>query len=150
MIGAASSRRKKNDPRTRLISRLPCDGGGCNYEVRKKASHEMVAPIYTSACGGSCLGRPKGEGERMKENYRTAANRIFYVCLRKQTKCPPIIAVKTNWEWYVEAKDGSIMLESVSATDSWDAKAAGVQAWNAKFVDKVEETNETPQTQNDN
>jgi len=71
----------------------------------------------------------------MSEDYNKAANRIFYVAMRKQVKCPPMLAVKHNWGWVVESKDGSIYLESVKAVDVWDAKAAGVQEWINKYVD---------------
>ena len=65
----------------------------------------------------------------MVENYHIAASRAFYVYLRNQVKCPPMIAVKTTWGWFVEAKDESVSLDQVKASDSWDAKTAGVQEW---------------------
>ena len=75
----------------------------------------------------------------MGESYGTAASRIFYVCLRKQVKCPPMIAVRGQWGWFVEAKDGSVYLESVNASNSWDAKTAGVEEWAERFVEQPKE-----------
>jgi len=66
-------------------------------------------------------------------NEQTYLSRTFYTSLRRATKCPPIIAVKTNWGYYVETKDGKFHIESVrNEANIWEAKSRCVEEWAKK------------------
>jgi len=58
------------------------------------------------------------------------ADRRFYVNLRKDTGCPPVVLINLeNLGYGVETKDGSVYMECVNAPSSWDAKSQCVEEW---------------------
>ncbi len=71
-------------------------------------------------------------------SYYTAFSRAVYNLMRKETGCPPVIAVRlrpAHWGWYVEMKDGSCSIESVSTSEAsgvWEAKCKCIEKWQAK------------------
>lgn len=77
------------------------------------------------------------DGETMDaiRSFENAFSRAIYGRMRKETGCPPVIAVRLNpahWGWYVEMKDGSCSIDSVSpneASDVWEAKCRCIERW---------------------
>lgn len=66
----------------------------------------------------------------MAKNHNIEASRIFYVRMRKVTGAPPIVCIKySDGSYYVETKDGKIYLESVNASNAWDAKTYCIDEW---------------------
>jgi len=71
------------------------------------------------------------------ENLNTAFSRTMYKQMRKDTGCPPVIAMKlspAHWGWYVEMKDGSFSIDAVPAdqvSDVWEAKCKCIEGWQA-------------------
>ena len=66
------------------------------------------------------------------EDINKAFSRAVYKETRKDTGCPPVIAVKlkpAHWGWYVEMKDGSFSIDAVKATDVWEAKCKCIKGW---------------------
>jgi len=61
-----------------------------------------------------------------------AFSRAVYKLMRKDTGCPPVIAIKlspAHWGWYVEMKDGSFSIDQVKAADVWEAKCKCIKGW---------------------
>jgi hypothetical protein len=66
------------------------------------------------------------------QKSQTAFSRAVYKLARKETGCPPVIAVRlrpAHWGWYVEMKDGSFSIDSVMASDVWEAKCKCIEGW---------------------
>lgn len=65
--------------------------------------------------------------------FRTAFSRALYTRMRREAKCPPVIAVRfAHFGWYVEMKDGSFSIETVSTStvsDVWEAKCKCIEGW---------------------
>ncbi len=63
----------------------------------------------------------------------TAFSRAMYNQTRRDTGCPPVIAVRlrpAHLGWYVEMKDGSFSIDSVSGgVDVWEAKCKCIEGW---------------------
>lgn len=65
-----------------------------------------------------------------------AFSRTIYKMMRRETGCPPVIAIKqtpAHWGWYVEMKDGSFSMEidSSQVSDVWEAKCKCIEGWEA-------------------
>lgn len=62
-------------------------------------------------------------------SYHTDAHRLYYSNLRKVTKAPVIIVIKTKWGWYAETKDGLKLFEQKNCCCAWCAKAEAIHEW---------------------
>ncbi len=64
--------------------------------------------------------------------FQNSFSAAVYTLTRKEAGCPPVIAVRlkpAHWGWYVEMKDGSFSIDSVCASDVWEAKCKCIQGW---------------------
>lgn len=72
-----------------------------------------------------------------KVSYHTDAHRTFYTMLRRTTKAPTMIVVKTTWGWYAEVKEtGQKLFEQRECDCSWCAKAEAIHEWMKIKVEK--------------
>lgn len=79
---------------------------------------------------------PLGLRRNMTElrTFSNAFSRALYTRARRETGCPPVIAIKlspAHFGWYVEVKDGSFCIEQCEAADVWEAKYKCVVGWEA-------------------
>lgn len=75
------------------------------------------------------------------QRFQTSFSRAVYNQMRRDTKCPPVIAIKqspAHFGWYVEMKDGSFSIEQIKAADVWEAKCKCIAGWQAKQKEKPE------------
>ncbi len=67
--------------------------------------------------------------------FEATFSRAVYNRMRKGTGCPPVIACRlkpAHWGWYVEMKDGSFSIDSISTSqvaDVWEAKCKCIDGW---------------------
>jgi hypothetical protein len=64
--------------------------------------------------------------------YQSSFSREVYNLTRRETGCPPVIAIRlkpSHWGRYVEMKDGSFSIDSVDASDVWEAKCKCIAGW---------------------
>ena len=79
------------------------------------------------------------------QEYQTAFSRAVYNQMRKDTGCPPVIAMRlapAHWGWYVEMKDGSCSIDSIPASecsDVWEAKCKCIERWELAHLDSIKE-----------
>ena len=80
-------------------------------------------------------------------NFYIAFSRAVYSQMRRDTGCPPVIAVRlkpAHWGWYVEMKDGSFSIDSVSAVDVWEAKCKCIEGWQALSRPQMDKSKDGP------
>jgi hypothetical protein len=62
--------------------------------------------------------------------YHLDAAREIYTSARKRNNCPPMITMKVyDMHYFVESKDGLVLMEQVKADNAWEAKFEGVLEW---------------------
>lgn len=62
-------------------------------------------------------------------SYHTDSHRQYYSSLRKTTKAPVMIVIKTPLWGYAETKEGLKLFEQKDCCCAWCAKAEAIQEW---------------------